>query len=205
MVQESPHIVGIKFNFGGVEFEIDPVSVVKNDDIVKALPPESIEKLGAAYGVRVGQGQPPSSLLLMVRSHVQNDWYMATKGEVPMATAQKHTKREEEIQKTAKESGGEEGATPARRREQRKLALDGKWKFKELTEEQQQQLGKVRGQTQIVAQALIKSKKGATPNELAEAVKGNFPTKFTDIPGSMLYHLKRLKEMGLVEPVEVQP
>ncbi len=189
----------------GVEIEIDPLSLTKTDDIIKNLDPEIVEKLAEGYAIRIGPGHPPVAKLVMVRSHVQNEWFLAKEGAIPDMVQKNHKQREEVSEApaaAAKTAAGEAGP-----RKERAKAVPQRYTLGELTTEKQADLAKIRGQRKFVVESLQRLGGKATPQEIADDIvktAGAYPSKHEDVAGSCNYHLSQLKAAGFVtsEPAE---
>lgn len=97
-------IDGGKYSLGGIEFAAgDSLAAVL--DTVKELPHSSIQKLVAAYHIKVGAGTSSFDVLLTVMGEIQNEWYVAYKGGIPVAV--------EKNQEVRKEKTGAAKAKPA--------------------------------------------------------------------------------------------
>jgi hypothetical protein len=193
-------IEGSVLKQGDVEIEIDLHSLIRTDELIKNLDPVLIKKLGEAYGVKIGYGHPSTALRVMVRSHVQNEWFVATRGEIPVAVKDQHNKREKQIEQAAAASGGEgNGSDTPKERAPRPLA---RVKMATLNEAKTQDLGKIRGQRQIVVKYLGQVGEG-TAEDIAKAIEASgeaYPSKDT-VLNSVKYHLKGLKDTGFIVEV----
>lgn len=189
-----------------VEIAVDSKSLAETDWIIKRLDPSIVDRLAEGYSVKIGAGHPSTVKLLMVRSHVQNDWYMAVKKEIPEMVQKNHSIREDQIAQEASKVDSGDG-TGTTRTPRVKLVASQKFAFVEsLSEERQNAMAKIRGQRKSVLEGLRAAGGNATAQEVADEITkiGAYPAKTPDVAGSVLWHLKALKLLGLVSTVSTE-
>lgn len=158
---------------------------------LEELSPAQWSTLASVFGVKVGENTPRDSVRSVIKGHVQREWYMAAKGEMPMSNQKNQEARAKDAAapKKAKGEVGENGGEEKKVRELKKYKVaTGK------TDE----IGKLKGQAAQVVAAVKVVGAGDVKVVGAELAKNpDFKTRQTPerIAG---YYFKMLADQGIL-------
>ena len=163
--------------------------------MLKKLTPAQWSTLASTYGIKVGENTSSFDVKNLIAGFVQNEWYMAAKGEIPMST-QKNQEARATAAAKPKKGDGEGAVKEAGERKQRELK-----KYRVATGKSEE-IGKLKGQAQQVVTAL-KSLGTADVKAVGAELLKNPEFKTRQSPERVAgYYFKMLSDDGLLVAVE---